>query len=189
MGIRFAARTCLLQSDTSRVTPSSSHRTAWIRFTARACVLQSERHVNKMVLWPGLGRREVRLQTSEEAIACSSLNCAARCILVIAPHACILFVFFCFMASCRFANCAIFSLVAEFVFTLMVYGYRIIVVQRCRWPLTPVIRGKISSLISRLCAGATGVAETLFKQPVRLLRDYRGFTHRGSRNIFCVSLQ
>jgi len=39
------------------VTPSSSHRTAWIRFTARACVLQSERHVSKMVLSPGCGGR------------------------------------------------------------------------------------------------------------------------------------
>ena len=47
-----------------------------------------------------------------------------------------------------------------------------------------MIRGKISSLISRLCAGATGVAEILFEQPVRLLRDYRGFPHRGSRNYF-----
>ena len=58
---------------------------------------------NKMVLWPGLGRREVSLHTSEEATACSSLNCAARCIL-------------CSLASCRFANCAICSLVAGFVF-------------------------------------------------------------------------
>jgi len=46
------------------VTPSSSHNTAWIRFTARACVLQSERHVNKMVLWPGCeGRAEFSLHT------------------------------------------------------------------------------------------------------------------------------
>ena len=126
-----------------------------------------------MVLWPGLGRREVmRLHTSEEATACSSLNCAARL------HS---FCFFCFMASCWFANCAICSLVAGFA--LMVYGYRIIVL-RFRWLITPVIRGKISSLISRLCAGTTGVAEILFEQPVRLLRDYRGFPHRGSRNYF-----
>jgi len=94
------------------------------------------------------------------------------------------FLFFCFMASCRFANCAICSLVAGFMFALMVYGYRIIVVLRCRWLITPVIRGKISSLISRLCAGATAVAEIFFEQPVRLLRDYRGFPHRGSRNYF-----
>ena len=106
---------------------------------------------NKMVLWPGLGRREVRLHTSEEATVCSSLNCAARCILFTAPRACIL----CILASCRFANCAICSLVAGFA--LMVYGYRIIVL-RCRWLITPVIRGKTTSLISRLCAGATGIA-------------------------------
>jgi len=31
------------------------------------------------------------------------------------------------MVSCRFANCAICSLVAGFVFALMVYRYRIIV--------------------------------------------------------------
>jgi len=90
----------------------------------------------------------------------------------------------CFLASCRFANCAICSFVAGFA--LMVYGYRIIVL-RCRWLITPVIRGKTSSLISRLCAGATGVAEILFEQPARLLRDYRGFPHRGSRNFFSVS--
>ena len=36
---------------------------------------------------------------------------------------------FCFLASCRFANCAICSLVAGFA--LMVYGYRIIML-RCR---------------------------------------------------------
>jgi len=137
-----------------------------------------------MVLWPGLGRREVRLHTSEKATACSSLNCAARCILFTAPRACILFVVFCFMANCQFAKCAICSLVAGFVFALMVYGYRIIVVLRCRWLITPVIRGKISALISRLCAGATGVAEILFEQPGRLLRDYRGFPHRGSRKYF-----
>jgi len=41
-----------------------------------------------------------------------------------------------------------------------------------------------SSLISRLCAGATGIAEILFEQPVRLLRDYRGFHYSGSRNYF-----
>ena len=137
---------------------------------------------NKMVMWPGLGRRDMRLHTSEEATACSSFNCAARCILFTAPRACILF-FCCFMASCQFANCAICSLVAGFVFTLMVYGYRIIVL-RCRWLITPVIRGKISSLISQLRAGATGVAEILFEQPFRLLRDYRGFPHHGSRNNF-----
>jgi len=100
------------------------------------------------------------------------------------------FLFFCFMASCRFANCAIWSLVAGFVFALMVYRYRIIVVLRCHLRcITPVIRGKISSLISRLCAGATGVAEILFEQPVCLLRDYRRFPHRGSRNYFCVFLR
>ena len=159
---------------------SSSHRTAWIRFIARACVLQSERHVNKMVLWPGLGRREVRLHKSEEATACSSLNCAVRCILFTAPRACIL----CFLASCRFANCAICSLVAGF--TLMVYRYRIIML-RCRWRITPVIRGKISSPISRLCAGTTGIAEILFEQPVHLLRDYHGFYYRDHATIFCVS--
>jgi len=47
---------------------------------------------------------------------------------------------FCFLESCRFANCAICSLVSGFA--LMVYGYRIIVL-RCRWLITPVIRGKI----------------------------------------------
>jgi len=88
---------------------------------------------------------------------------------------------FCFLASCRFANCAICSLVAGFA--LMVYGYRIIML-RCRWLITPVIRGKTSSLISRLSAGATGIAEILFEQPVRLLRDYRGFHYPGSRNYF-----
>ena len=67
---------------------------------------------------------------------------------------------FCFMVSCRFASCAICSLVAGFVFTLMVYRYRIIVLWRRRL-ITLVIRGKISSLISWLFAGATGVAEIL----------------------------
>jgi len=43
---------------------------------------------------------------------------------------------------------------------------------------------KLSSLISRLCAGAMGVAEILFEQPVCLLRDYRRFPHRGSHNAF-----
>jgi len=62
-------------------------------------------------------------------------------------------------------------------------GYRIIVL-RFRWLITPVIRGKTSSLITRLCASATGIAEILFEQPVRLLRDYRGFHYRGSRNYF-----
>jgi len=88
---------------------------------------------------------------------------------------------FCFLASCRFANCAICSFVAGFA--LMVYGYRIIML-RCRRLITPVICGKISSLISWLCAGVRGVAEILFEQPVRLLRDYRGFHCRGSRNYF-----
>jgi len=125
-----------------------------------------------MVLWPGLGRREVRLHTSEESTACSSLNCAARL------HS------FCFLAICRFANCAICSLVAGFA--VIVYGYRIIVL-RCRWFITPLISGKSSSLISRLCAGAKGVGEILFEQPVRLLRDYRRFHYRGSRNYFYVS--
>jgi len=46
-----------------------------------------------MVLWPGLGRREVRLHTLEEATACSSLNCATRCILFTAPRTCLLFFF------------------------------------------------------------------------------------------------
>ena len=41
-----------------------------------------------MVLWPGLGRREVRLHTSEEATVCSSHNCAVHCILFTAPCAC-----------------------------------------------------------------------------------------------------
>ena len=64
----------------------------------------------------------------------------------------------------------------------MVYRYRIIML-RCRWLITPVIRCK-TSRISRLCAGATGIAEILFKQPVRLLPVYRGFHYRGSRNYF-----
>jgi len=91
------------------------------------------------------------------------------------------FCFFVFMASRRFANCAICSLVAEFA--LMVYGYRINVL-RCRWFITLIIRGKSSSRISRLCTGATGVAEIRFEQPVRLLRDYRRFHYRRSRNYF-----
>jgi len=50
--------------------PSLSHRIAWIRFTVRACVLQSERHVNKMVLWPGCGgRAEFSLHKKERAIS------------------------------------------------------------------------------------------------------------------------
>jgi len=65
----------------------------------------------------------------------------------------------------------------------MVYGYHIIVL-RCRWLITPVIRSKISSLISQLCTGATRVVEIPFEQPVRLLRDYRGFHYRGSLNYF-----
>jgi len=133
-----------------------------------------------MILWPGLGRREVSLHTSEEATACSSLNCAAHCILFTvlrALHP------FCFLASCRFANCANCSLVAGFA--LMVYEYRIIML-RCHWLITPVIRDKTSSLTSQLCAGTTGVAEILFEQPVRLLRDYREFHYCGSRNCFCV---
>ena len=42
--------------------------------------------------------------------------------------------------------------------------------------------------IYKLCAGAAGIAEIRFEQPVRLLRDYRGFNYRGSRNYFscCV---
>jgi len=52
---------------------------------------------------------------------------------------------------------------------------------------TPVIRSKTSSLTSQLCAGAMGIAEILFEQPVRLLRDYCGFHYRVSRNCFCVS--
>jgi len=91
---------------------------------------------------------------------------------------------FCFLASCRFANCAICSLVAGIA--QMVYGYRIIML-RCRWLITPVIGGKPSSFTSRLWAGATGIAEILFEQPVHLLRHYRGFHYRGSRNYFCVS--
>jgi len=168
----------VLQSDTSSVTPSSSHRIAWIRFTARACVLQSEKHVNKMVLWSGLGRRQVSLHTSEEATACSSLSCAARCILFTVPRACILFVFW------RAADLLIVRSARLFAgITLMVYGYRIIML-RCRWLITPVIRGKTSTLISWLCAGVTGIAEILFEQPVRLLQDYRRFHYRGSRNYF-----
>jgi len=83
----------------------------------------------------------------------------------------------CYTTGCR----TIWSLVAGFA--LMFCRYRIIVL-RCHWLITPVIHGKISSLISRLCACATGVAEILFEQPVRLLRDYRGFPHRGSHNYF-----
>ena len=45
-----------------------------------------------------------------------------------------------------------------------------IIVPRCHW----LIRAITSSITSQLCAGATGVAEILFEQPVRLLRDYRG---------------
>jgi len=48
---------------------------------------------------------------------------------------------FCFLASCRFANCVICSLVAGFA--LMVHGYRIIML-RCQRLITPVIRGKTS---------------------------------------------
>jgi len=116
-------------------------------------------------------RRSDRLLKPQLRCALHFVHCAARL------HS------FWFLASCRFANCAICSLVAGFVFALMVYGYRIIVL-RCRWLITPVIRRKISSLISRLCAGTTGVAEILFEQPVRLLRDYRGVPQRGSRNYF-----
>jgi len=63
---------------------------ATVRNFARMPLGISDR--NQMVLWPGLGRREVRLHTSEEATACSSLNCASRCILFTVPCACILFV-------------------------------------------------------------------------------------------------
>ena len=83
-----------------------------------------------MVLWPGLGRREVKLPMSEEAPTCSCLTCAARCNLpsalrvASASRACILlflfyFLFFCFMPQicglcylidCRFADCAICSI-------------------------------------------------------------------------------
>jgi len=63
----------------------------------------------------------------------------------------------------------------------MAYGYRIIVLG-WRWLITPAIRGKTSSLVSRFCSGVTGIADILFAQPVRLLRDYRGFHYRGSRN-------
>jgi len=86
-----------------------------------------------------------------------------------------------FLSSYPFANCAICSLVAGFA--LMVYGYRIIM-PWCRWLITPVIRGKTSALISRMCAGARGVAEILFEKPVRLLGDYRGFHYSGSCNYF-----
>jgi len=48
---------CFVSQTAARVSPSSSHRIAWIRFTVRASMLQSERHVNKMVLWPGCGGR------------------------------------------------------------------------------------------------------------------------------------
>jgi len=47
-----------------------------------------------MVLWPGLGRREEWLPTSEDATACSSLNRAARCILFTVPRACIPYFWF-----------------------------------------------------------------------------------------------
>jgi len=115
-------------------------------------------------------RRSDRLLKPQLRCALHFGYCAARL------HS---FCFFCFMVTRRFANCAICSLVAEFA--LMVYGLRINV-PRCRWLITPIIRGKISSLISRLCAGATGIAEILFEQPVRLLRDYRRFHYHGSRN-------
>ena len=114
----------------------------------------------------------MRLHTSEEATACLSLNCAARL------HS------FGFLASYRFANCAICSLVAGFA--LMVYGYRIIVL-RCRCLITPVIRGKTSSLISRLCAGATGTAEIIFEQLVRLARLSRASLPWVTQLFFCVS--
>jgi len=112
-------------------------------------------------------RRSDRLLKPQLRCALHSVYCAARL------HS------FCFLASCRFANCAICSLVAGLA--LMVYGYRIIML-RCRWLFTPVICGKTSSPISRLCCGVTGTGEILFEQPVRLLRDYHGFHYRGSRN-------
>jgi len=100
-------------------------------------------------------RRSDRLLKPQLRCALHFVYCAARL------HS------FCFLASCRFANCAICSLVAGF--TLMVCVYRIIVL-RCRWLNMPEIRGKTSPLISRLCVGATGVAEILFEQLVRLAR-------------------
>ena len=75
-------------------------------------------------------RRSDRLLKSQLCCALHFVYCAA-CL-----HS---FCCFWFLASCRFANCAICSLVAGFV--LKVYRYRIIVL-RCRWLITPVIRGK-----------------------------------------------
>jgi len=116
-------------------------------------------------------RRSDRLLKPQLRCALHFVYCAARL------HS------FCCLASCRFANCAIYSLAAGFV--LMVYRYHIVML-RCRWLITPAIRSKTYSLISRLWlfTGATGIAEFLFKQPVRLLREYRGFHYHGSRNYF-----
>jgi len=136
-----------------------------------------------MVLWPGLGRREVRLHTSEETSACSCLTCATRCILLSALHALHSFVFVLFSAFWFMAPiCDLFDLLACcWISRWWSEGIALF----CWMPVTyHACNSRQIYFIYQLCAGAAGIAEIRFEQPVRLLRDYRGFHYSGSRNYF-----
>jgi len=88
-------------------------------------------------------RRSDRLLKPQLRCALHFVYCAARLLS------------FCFLGSCRFANCTICSLVAGFA--LMVYGYRIIVL-RCRWLITPVIRNNFN----QSCSSKGKITRALF---------------------------
>jgi len=116
-------------------------------------------------------RRSDRLLKPQLRCALHFVHCGARL------HS------FCFLASCRFANCANYSLVA--VFALMVYGYRIIVL-RCRWLITSVIRGK-TSLFHDCVLAPRALLKFFSSSLLAYCETTAGFTTVGHATNFCVS--
>jgi len=97
-----------IPSDTSSVAPSSTRKSSAF---INACLCVTERETpQQMVLWPGLGQRDGRLHTSEEASAWSSLTCFLRCALHSAFCAARLHTFVLIFVFCRrFATCVNYS--------------------------------------------------------------------------------
>jgi len=117
-------------------------------------------------------RRSDRLLKPQLRCALHFVYCAARL------HS------FRFLASCRFANCAICSLVAGFV--LMVYGYRMIML-RCRWLITPVNRGKLPLWFHDCVLAPRALLKFCSSSLFAYCETTAGFTTVGHATIFCVS--
>ena len=130
-----------------------------------------------MVLWPGFGtkggeashvRRSDRLLKPQLRCALHSVTAlrVAFCYCATRLHS------FCFLAGCRFANCAICSLVAGFA--LMVYLR--ISLYYAKMPLTHHACNSRQNFLPyfTIVCWRHGRCCNSFEQPIRLLRDYRG---------------